>query len=207
VALATAGPAPAQSNWPGIDHYEWNQTLHDLGHAGAGFAVVIGCELVTDWSLKTCTGLGTVVWPVIVEIYDEIRWSGIKNDCWFECINWYDKTNDFLSYQLPWAWYFAKQKKWVSAIYTVALYGTWLYWRWWVDPKTPLRDSFWWHGAVVGGYMAGLALIAEVGPLPAYLQANIVLVFRELLQLATGGGEWTDLVSGLVLPLPYVFER
>jgi hypothetical protein len=198
-----SGRCATQSNWPGVQPIEVNNTLHDLGHAGAAVVVIGGTGLVTDWPLRTRMALGTVAWPLVVETYDFLRWSRAD----IGRVNWNNEASDFISYQLPWAYWFAKQGKWLSSCYTVILYATWLYWRHWADPVTPLRDSYWWHGAVAGGYMAGLALIFDVNPRASYIQANAALAFREMVQLASGQGEWTDLASGLLLPLPYLVER
>jgi hypothetical protein len=202
VLLLIAVPCNAQSNWPGVQPLEVNNTLHDLGHAATASAVIGGTGLLTDWPLETRMALGALVWPLAAETYDFLRYT---RD--WDAIPWNDKASDFLSYQLPWAYWFAKRGRWVSSVYTVLLYATWLYWRHWADPVTPIRDSYWWHGAVVGGYMAGLALIFNVNPRASYIQANAALGFREVLQLASGQGEWTDLMSGLLLPLPYLMER
>jgi hypothetical protein len=201
--LTVCAELRGQANWPGLSDQRLNNTLHDLGHAGAAVIVIGGTGWATDWPLETRMALGTVVWPLANTAYDLARWC--NGD--FGCMNWGNEVEDFLSHQLPWAGWFAKQGKWLSAVYTVALYSGWLYWRYWSEPAMPIRDSFWWHGAVVGGYMAGLALVLDVNPRASYVQANAVLVFREVLQLATGQGEWTDLASGLLLPLPYLFER
>ncbi len=188
----------AQSpNWPGVSDPRLNGYLHDLGHPAAATAVIAGTGLLTDWPLETRTVLGTVALPIAQEVFDVLYWGApVASE---------DAQMDFLTYQLPWAYYFARKKKWLSAIYTVLLYGAFLHWRY-SDRGTSFRDSVWFHGAVVGGYTAGMSLVG-VNARTAYLQAAVLLSARELMQLATGVGSWSDLASGILLPAPYLLER
>ena len=182
-----------QGALPGIGGERENLILHDLGHSVTAVAVAEGLQLIGLERTESYL-LATVGLPVIQELYDAARWG------------WGEPALDFVTYQGAWAVPLAQDGHYAAAVGVAANTTAFVYRRHTTVLADDFRNSPAFHGVAIAGAMVVTGLFTQDSGavIWAYLVLNTMLTVRELIQLANGNGEWADIASGWLIPLPLV---